>query len=1109
MIRHQKFLAVLMMIAGGLTTPEGRAQVLYGSVVGVLTDPSGAAVPNAAVRLTDQATGLVREGTSDGEGRYSLISLPPGTYDLAVRATAFRPTTRTGIVVVASAVSRLDLTLELGQVTEGVTVSAEASALQTEKSDVHLDLNPKALTNLPLANYRNYQSLINLAPGATPAAFQNAVMDTPQRSLTTNLNGTNRNFNTTRVDGAANIFVSLPHHVAYVPPVETIETVNVTTSSFDAEQGMSGGGAVTIVTKSGTNQLHGVAFMYFDNQELRARNFFLTRPKPATSTKIPGGTIGGPIVKNKLFYFAAWEGFHERSGRVANLSVPTADQRRGDFSQLPVTLYDFTTGAANGTGRQPFPGNVIPAARQSAVAQRIINLVPLPNLPGTLTNYSTAGTQRLDRNNFDGKLSWNRNSNHSLWGKYSRMGALVQCDYALGPAGGPGLCSDGVGRGDTKVHLATVGHTWALRPTLLLDGAFGMTRLDTLGTTSDFGTNFGTDVWGIPGTNVGPTPGDQRYSGMPIIRTDFGDWGNIYTWMPMYRADRSYTFSTNLSKISGAHEFRTGFDMINLHLNTWQPNIGGGPRGLITFGGGVTGLNGGAAPNFLNSFATLVLGQQYSASKSIQNYLQTAREWQYGMYVRDRWQVSRKLTVNLGLRYEYYPLMKRVDRGLERWDPATNKVYLGGVNNTPANAGITVSKTLFAPRVGIAYRLGDKTVIRTGYGINIDPASFARPLRAIYPSVVESTFNGVNTFSPFRSLELGIPPIPAPNIAAGVLDLPSTVSMGPRSPWGGELTRGYIQSWNFTLERRLPLDLVGSVAYVGTQSTHMLADRDINAAAPGAGQLGRPLNQTIGRPVESLMWDGWLSANYHSMQVTLNRQFKSGLMIKGAYTYSKAINMTDDAAWAAVNWNWAPVIHRNRAAASYDRTHMFVLGAVYELPFGAGKPFATGRWGSRILGGWQTNALFSAYTGTPFTVTASGTSLNAPGNLQTADQVNAEVRKIGNIGAGQSFYDPLAFRAVTDVRFGSTGRNILRGPGMGNFDLSLFRTFMLTERWRLEFKAESFNFTNTPHFLNPAANVSNMSLNPDGSVRSLGNFLSVTSALNDERQFRFGLRLSF
>jgi hypothetical protein len=267
------------------------------------------------------------------------------------------------------------------------------------------------------------------------------------------------------------------------------------------------------------------------------------------------------------------------------------------------------------------------------------------------------------------------------------------------------------------------------------------------------------------------------------------------------------------------------------------------------------------------------------------------------------------------------------------------------------------------------------------------------------------------------------------------------------------------------------------------------------------------------------MWDGWLSANYHSFQASLNRQFAKGLFLKGAYTWSKAISMTDDDGWASVTWNWAPVIGRNRAVAGYDRTHAFSMGYAYELPFGPGKTWADSGPVSWLLRGWQTNGVFSAYTGIPFNVTASSASLNAPGaSLQTADLViSGQPTKLGGIGSGDPFYDPAAFRQVTDVRFGTLGRNVLRGPGMINLDLSLFRTFALTERFKMEFKAESFNFSNTPKFANPAANASNMRVNPDGSIQSLGDFMQVTStitssyggAVSVDRQFRFGLRLSF
>jgi hypothetical protein len=1101
-------LLIALTLAWAAPTPAD-AQVLYGSVVGLTTDQSGAAVPTAQVRLASVDTGLVRETVSDGEGRYSIANVVAGQYTLTVSAANFRPVTRAGISVVINAVTRVDFRLELGAVAETVTVSGSAATLQTDKSDVHTDLNPEALANLPLSDYRNFQSLIDLTPGATPGEQQNAVTDTPQRSLTTNINGVFRNSNNTRVDGVANIFVSLPHHMAYVPPVEAIQTVNVTTSSFDAEQGLTAGAGVTVYTKSGTNAFHGVAFWHHDNQQLRARNYFLRQPeKPGSASNFPGGTLGGPIKRNRLFFFISWEGTHQRSAQVANLSVPTAQLRTGDFSGLPVTLYDPTTGTPTGAGRQPFADNLIPASRQSAITRRILDFIPMPNRSvALLTNFTNAGTQRLDRNNYDAKVNWNRIPTHTLWGKYSRMDATVACDYSLGAGGGPGLCSAGVGTADTVVNLANFGQTWALRPTLLVDATFGVTKLDTIGASSDYGTYYGRDVWGIPGTN-GP---DIRYSGMPIIRTGYGDWGNIYPWLPMWRNDRSYTLSTNVSSIHGAHELRFGYDLIRMHLNVWQPNVGAsGPRGMITFGGGETALNGGAAPNYLNAFASFLLGLPTSVGKAVQNYpMQTAREWQFGWYARDRWQVSRNFIVNLGLRYEYYPLMTRADRGLERWDPVSNKVLLGGIAGNPNSVGIEVSKRLFAPRVGLAYRISNKTVVRAGYGVNIDPSSLARPRRSIYPSVVEATFTGANSFVPYRPIEQGIPAIPIPDTSSGSVDLPATVSMSRDSTWAGLLRRGYIQSWNFTYERQLPANMVASIAYVGTQTTHSRGDRDINAAAPGAGNAGRPLAARLGRTVETLMYDGWLSAHYHSLQVAANRSMTRGLMLKGAYTYSKAINMQDEGQWESPGWNWEPVIYRNRARAGFDRTQMLVAAAVYELPFGKGKAFATTGVADKVLRGWQTNIMFSAYTGSPFTVSASGASLNAPGNIQTADQVTPTVEKLGSIGPGEAFYDPNAFRPVTGERFGNSGRNILTGPGRVNANVSVFRTFSLTERLRLAFRTEFFNFTNTPHLNNPSASTTSLTLNPDGSIRSVGNFLAVTAARNDERQVRFGLRLSF
>jgi len=1114
------------------------AQVLYGSIVGSVVDQSDAAVPNATVTITSKETGLTRDTKTDVGGRYSLVNVLPGTYDLRVTAPGFRTLTRENVVVAINTVTRADVRLEVGAITEQITVTAAAAVLQTDKSDVRAEITSREITNLPLANYRNFQSLVNLVPGATPANFQNAVVDTPARALTTNINGTARNNNNARVDGATNVFIWLPHHMVYVPPVESIDTVNITTGSFDAEQGMAGGAAVTVATKSGTNEFHGTLFEYHDNQRLRARNFFLPpdRGKAKSIFNIFGGTLGGPIAKDKLFFFTSVEATLERSGiSPSPYSVPTQGIRNGDFSGLAATIYDPLTGNPDGSNRLPFANNQIPAGRISPISRRIQEKAPLPNLPGTsqgtLSNYFNSGTEKLDRKNYDTKINWNPRAALAIWGKYSRMDAPVNSKFALGEVGGPGLSRAGVGTGDTNVNILTFGHTWTLSPTFVLDSTFAFTKFDQSVVGPDHGKNIGSEVWGIPNTNdpvvTGFAGGAEQvkkacptaangacYSGMPTIDHGFTNWGNIYGWQPLFRKERAYTYTTNTTHIRGPHELRWGFDLVRYHLDHWQPEISNGPRGYIGFGGDITGTRGYTA-NYLNQYAAFLLGLPSTMQKAVQFFEMTNREWQFGWYVRDRWQVTRNLTLNLGLRYEFYPLITRRDRGIERWDPATNLVYLGRLGGNPDNVGITVSKKLFAPRVGFAWRATENTVVRSGYGITYDPLPFSRPLRGLYPATIGATFPAPSPYTPVTTLDKGIPAIPLPDVSKGVLELPPAVDMGPRSPWGGLLHRGYIQSWNFTVERRLVYDIVTSVAYVGTQTVHQLADIDINAAPPGGGPAGRPLAATQGRRIAALMWDGWISGNYHGLQVAINRQFSRGLFLKGAYTWSKAINWTDDDGWAGMPLtNWGPALRRNRAVAGYDRTHMFTMGFVYELPFGPGKTWSQSGPASWLLRGWQTNGTFAAYTGTPFTIGASGAELNMPGTSQTADQVKPEVQVIGEIGPNKTWFDPLAFRQPTGVRFGTTGRNTLRGPGMWNLDLSLFRTFALGERLKMEFKAEAFNATNTPKFANPGANVAAMSLNPDGTIRALNNFSSITSTLTglatpSERQFRFGLRLSF
>jgi hypothetical protein len=1090
------FLLSLVLTLG---SPVASAQVLYGSMVGTVTDQSGAVVPKADVRAINPQTGETRNVTTDAAGRYTIGNVLPGVYEIHVTATGFSEVTTTGVTATINTVTRVDVQMQLGSQTQQVTVSGAATALQTDKSDTHTELSPHELANLPLPNYRNFQSLFNLVPGATPAVFTNSITDTPQRSLSTNVNGTNRNNNNTRVDGAADVFVWLPHATLYVPPEETIETVNVTTSSFDAEQGMAGGAAVTITTKSGTNDFHGVAFAYWDNSMLEARNFFYYgKGKPFSLHNIDGGTLGGPIVKNKLFFFGSWEGTRERTNYSALSTVPTAAERQGDFSSYGTSIYDPLTGDSAGKGRALIQSsgqnNIIPASRINPIAAKLQSLIPMPNQPGTTSNYFSSGTQALDRDNIDAKIDWNRTLNHHIFGKYSVMKALVDCPFSLGAAGGTGLCNgNGAETAPTLTQLATLGHSWIITPNLLFDEVLGFSRMGQHGTDSFFGTNVGLEL-GIPGTN-GP---DIRQSGFPIFNiTGFSSLGQTANYSPFWRNDQTWTNSHNLTWTHGAHEFRFGFDMIRFQLNQWQPEAGNfGPRGLFTFDGAITGLNGGKSPNQFNAYAAFLLGLDQSVGKTLQNQYLTGREWQFGWYGRDRWQVTRKLTLDLGLRYELYPLVQRTNSGLGRFDLATGNIIIGGVGDNDENAGVTVSHKMFAPRVGLAYRINESTVVRMGYGISYDPLPMSRVFRDPYPLTIPQSFTGPNSYTPYASISAGIPPVTVPDLSTGVAPVPVSTVIS-RSPFPGLLHRGYIQSYNFTIERQLPSNFVVSAAFVGTATTHQFVDHELNAGSPGSGTAGLPLNATLGRKVSTLFEDGWLSSHYNSLQIGINRRFSNGLMIKGAYTRSKSIDMADDDGRVGLLFNYAPEIARNRAVSGFDIPNNFQIGGLYDLPFGKGKTYLQNGLASHVLGGWQVNGTLSAYSGLPFTVTASGASLNAPSNTQTADQILPTVAKLGGIGAGHPYYDPKAYAAVTAVRFGTSGRNTLRAPATYNANVSVFRTFPINERFNLQFRAESDNVSNTPHFLAPSANVSS------------GNFLTITSANMDQRQFRFGLKLSF
>jgi hypothetical protein len=1069
-----------MLLPPGIRTASG--QVLYGSIVGNVTDAQGAATPGVTLTATNTGTGLKVETVTDDTGAYAFRNLLPGTYDVVASLPGFREHQEKGVAVTAGNPVRVNVALAVGAVNEVVTVTSEQTLLQTDKADLHTELTSKEIVNLPLNQYRNYQALMNLVPGATPAQFQNSEIDTPGRSLRTWVNGTQPNSNATRIDGAVSVNIWLPHHVGYVQPAETIETVNVSTNSFDADYGMAGGAASTVITKSGTNELRGSAFVFRNQEELNANAFSnnaFKLPKDSLARTTYGGTLGGPIRKNKLFYFASVERFQDRRGTRQNLSVPTAKMRSGDFAEVAAAyssfrLYNPFTGAAGGAGREPFANFTIPTGLIDPIARQLMQYYPAVNTTQDLNSnqipddYTRVTPVKVDRDNYDAKFTWQRSGSHSVWGKFATLDAEVVDNFQLG--------FDNGSLGDTRVYVATAGHTWTLSPTLILDGNFGANIQNQTVTGPDYGTNLGLDL-GIRGTNLAS---DLRASGLPNFQNGYAI-GTTPNWMPLFRKERSYTFSSALTKVIPKHDLRVGVDIVHHQLNHRQAEFGDyGLRGGFSFSSLTTGTPGYTSPGW-NNFAGFLLGLPSFFSKDVQTEEMTGREWQSAVYVQDRWAVSHKMTVSAGLRAEYYPLMSRADRGIERLDYSTYTVLLGGLGDVPEDVGIDMKKLYFAPRVGTVYRLTENQVLRAGYGRTINPLPWSRPMRGSFP--FDINFNRTaDQYGWVGTLADGIPDVPVPDISSGRVKLPAGVFM--RSPNPNDVDRGVIQQWNAAYEYRWPWDISTEFAYVGTRTDGGYADLNVNYGTPGGGNASRQYFAVAGTTAIN-DWAARTKSRYHALQVSINRPFQNGLLLKGAYTLSRAKNMADEDGWVGLTWNTPLMYDQNFALAGFDRTHVLQMGFVWALPFFSQSTGITGK----TLGGWQLNGVAAAYSGTPFSIGGTNNALNCPGCGSILINVNGDPDPSGAVGSStQAFYPVDAFSQPSGLGvegFGNSGRNRFRRPSVWNLDLSLFKAFPIG-RLRPELRVEAANVLNHTNWGAPVTTftANNFMLFTPGSAES-------------------------
>lgn len=1135
-------MALLIALAA---PPAANAQVLYGSIVGNVNDKSDAIVAGATVKITNKETNQTRETATSSDGSFNFPTVQSGRYEITVSKVGFKTYTRSGIEVTLNNVTRTDVSLEVGAVSETVSVTAESALLQTDRAEVRGELTSQTLLNTPIPPGRNYQQLLRSLPGINPPTNEHSIPTNPSRALAYNVNGTNRSSNNVRIDGASQYNLFLPHVTAYVPSLEAIETVNVVTNNFDAEQGLAGGAAINVQIKSGTNNIHGSAFEYHDNHLTKARPWNLTpingvpQDKPKRVYNQFGGTLGGPIIKNKLFYFGSFEGTNDRQLGARFLTLPTAEMRNGDLSG-GLGIFDPTTGDSIGRNRTAFAGGMIPAGRIDPIAKLILKDLPLPNRPGFTNNFYATAPYAFDRKTVDAKVNYNVNEKLMTYGRFSFLTYKQLNPGALGPVDGVGTAPQGgnTGIGSGKTYGVTVAGVYTFSSSFIIDANLGYTKQGTSSEQGFLDQKIGLDVLGIPGTN-----GTRDFEfGWPRFElgAGFANLGVQDAFMPYTRNDPQWVYVTNFNWTKGNHNIRFGMDIARQTLNHVQAEWNGGGRGEpgqggFLFNAGATQLctAGNAAGtacatfqqgNMFNNFASFLLGAYNNAGRTF--LVDTPiifKSRAYSFYVRDGWQVNQKLTLTLGTRWEYYPMPRREDRGIERYDFATNTMKVCGVGNVPDDCGVKLSKKLFSPRLGIAYRFSDSFVLRTGYGITYDPISLARTFRTNYPMLLAFNITAPNSAVPAGLLKDGIPPTPQVSINNGTVAVPGSINV---LTLGDRFRRPYIQSWNLVLEKEIGWGFTASAGYVATRTVGQSGQVNLNAGLVGGGAASQPLNQKFGRVASTSLQDGMANSHYDSLQTSLKRRFSNGLQLQANYTWSKAIGLSglgldND---GAISINEPNFRHLNRGLLSINVPHNLQFSGGWELPFGKGK-----RWLSNnavvsaLTGGWQLSFLYGAFSGLPFSVSASGTSLNAPGSTQRADQVKPEVKKLGGIGAGTPFYDPTAFMPVTTARFGTVGFNTLQSPGTSNLDLGIFREFRITEGIKLQFRAEAFNATNTPHFAAPGGDASaptrdaqgNILINPATGLPRLNGFMEITNTRQfgregiDERLFRFGLRISF
>ena len=1083
---------LFLIICATILFKAGSAQVVTATLTGSVRDSSGGSIPNATVTVTQKATGTTRTTKTTSDGVFNVPYLNPGIYRVEVEAKGFTTFIQDAIPLEVSTVARLNATLSPGSSQQTVTVTAAPPALQTESAEVARNFNSKMTSELPVAN-RNFQALAGLAAGVTPPVQSFTSIEDPQGTTFFNANGQGNSSNNTLVDGVDNTDPLLGLSI-WLPNPEVIQEVHVSTSNYSAEFGHVAGAVVNVLTKSGTNEFHGSAWEFNRVAALAARDFFDQngKPKPGLTRNEFGATFGGPIIKDKTFFFFGYQGRYLRQASTSITTVPESAFLNGDFSSVPgLTLYNPTTGNSDGTGRQSYQNNIIPQNQINPIAQKLNSYLPKPNLPGIVNNYVVNVPYSYDGNNYNARVDHNFTALTKLSAEFATSHYSVQQNGVLGNA----VSTSESAKDYTVTGIVNLTHGFS--PTLLTELRVGYNR-------------YRTDVNGIDSTtitnaklgiaNPNPDPissngfADIDISGMPEL-------GTTPVYYPLVNTDNLFDVVDTWSKLLKSHTLKWGAEVHRDRMDRFQPQgLNDGPRGLFVFNPGTTQLNGGPGlgpyGSFANSFAAYLLGATDRTGRTYQTVTPTNRQTQFSGFLQDTYQVTRKLTLDLGIRYDFYsPIVPRYKGGASNYDPATNTLLVAGVGDVDLATGVK-AQNLIEPRVGFAYRLGEKSVIRGGYAVSGWTGRFGftgGSLSTQFPVIYNVQVGNSNDYRVDGSLN-SIPAVPFSSVPSSGRISPAPNQAFFVIPFNNPLS--YVENYNLTYQRDFGGGFNLDIGYVGNVGHQLPFNQELNAAAPGTGTNGLPF-LVYGRTASTSKRANGVNSNYNALQATLTKRFSQGLTFTVAYAYSKSLDVGSNQAGFIDNLDF----RRQYGPSDFDQTHLLTVSHLYELPFGKGKPFLNhGGIAAALLSDWQLNGIYRYATGTPFNVTADATPCHCPGNGNFADVV-APVTILGGVGPGQPWFTTSSFAVPGPNRFGNAGRNIVRGPHLSNYDFSLFRIFPVGERLKLEFRGEFYNLSNTPHFANPNGSVS----------AGPGSFGIITSTLNGygNRQVQTALRITF